>query len=99
MSPAVPDQPRIPATLRAMKGGAKTGPSPVDRGKTQQQAPRQRPDIVYADRGYDHDKYRRQVCDDMHEAFVALGCAIVCRRRLRNLLHEVSSTLTSGRSS
>ena len=23
--------------------------------------PRQRPDRVYADRGYDHDKYRRQV--------------------------------------
>ena len=23
--------------------------------------PRQRPDAVYADRGYDHDKYRRQV--------------------------------------
>jgi len=25
--------------------------------------PRQRPDAVYADRGYDHDKYRRQVRD------------------------------------
>jgi transposase len=24
---------------------------------------RQRPDVVYADRGYDHDKYRRQVRD------------------------------------
>jgi transposase len=23
--------------------------------------PRQRPDKIYADRGYDHDKYRRQV--------------------------------------
>ncbi len=23
--------------------------------------PRRRPDAVYADRGYDHDKYRRQV--------------------------------------
>ncbi len=25
--------------------------------------PRQRPEAVYADRGYDHDKYRRQVRD------------------------------------
>jgi hypothetical protein len=23
--------------------------------------PRRRPDAIYADRGYDHDKYRRQV--------------------------------------
>jgi hypothetical protein len=23
--------------------------------------PRRRPDVLYADRGYDHDKYRRQV--------------------------------------
>ena len=29
---------------------------PVPQGR-----PRQRPDRVYADRGYDHDKYRRQV--------------------------------------
>jgi len=89
--------------LRAMKGGAKTGPSPVDRGKTgskhhviveahgiplaatltggnrndvtelipliqavppirgKRGRPRQRPEKVYADRGYDHDKYRDQV--------------------------------------
>jgi hypothetical protein len=25
--------------------------------------PRRRPDSLYADRGYDHDKYRRQVCE------------------------------------
>lgn len=25
--------------------------------------PRQHPDLLYADRGYDHDIYRRQVCD------------------------------------
>jgi transposase len=25
--------------------------------------PRRRPDVIYADRGYDHDKYRRQVRD------------------------------------
>jgi len=89
--------------VRAMKGGPKTGPSPVDRARpgakhhvvaeahgiplavsltggnrndvTQlmpliqaipparghRGRPRQRPDAVYADRGYDHDKYRRQV--------------------------------------
>jgi IS5 family transposase len=23
----------------------------------------QRPDALYADRGYDHDKYRKQVCE------------------------------------
>jgi transposase len=91
--------------------------------------PRQRPDRVYADRGYDHDKYRRQVRelgitpviarrgtdhgsglgvhrwvveaafallhwfrrlrirweirDDIHQAFLTLGCAIICWRRLR----------------
>jgi transposase len=157
--------------LRAMKGGAKTGPSPVDRGKTgskhhaiveahgiplaatltggnrndvtelipliqavppirgKRGRPRQRPEKVYADRGYDHDKYRDQVRalgvtpviarrgtehgsglgvyrwvveaafallhwfrrlrirweirDDIHEAFLTLGCAIICWRRLK----------------
>jgi transposase len=89
--------------LRAMKGGPKTGPSPVDRGRTgskhhvlveghgiplavsltggnrndvtqliplseavppvrgRRGRPRQRPDVLYADRGYDHGKYRRLV--------------------------------------
>jgi len=92
--------------------------------------PRRRPDRVYADRGYDHDKYRRQVRelgitpviarrgtehgsglgvyrwvaeaafallhwfrrlrirweirDDIHQAFLTLGCAIICWRRLKN---------------
>jgi transposase len=91
--------------VRAMKGGNKTGRSPVDRGRTGskhhviveghgiplaatltggnrndvtqlipliQAVPpirgkrgraRRRPDLVYADRGYDHGKYRRQVRD------------------------------------
>ena len=30
--------------------------------------PRQRPDRVYADRGYDHDKYRKQVRAEGHHA-------------------------------
>ena len=89
--------------LRAMKGGGKTGPSPVDRGRTgskhhvlveghgiplavsltggnrndvtqlmpligavppvrgRRGRPRRRPEVIYADRGYDHDKYRRLV--------------------------------------
>ncbi|MFJ5035203.1 IS5 family transposase [Streptomyces sp. NPDC088560] len=89
--------------VRAMKGGPKTGPSPVDRARTgskhhliteahgiplavsltggnrndvtqlipliqavppvrgRRGRPRRRPDTLYADRGYDHDKYRRQV--------------------------------------
>ncbi|WP_439649029.1 IS5 family transposase [Herbidospora cretacea] len=89
--------------IRALKGGRKTGPSPVDRGRAgskhhlitdaggiplaviltganrndvTQLLPllhaipkirgkrgrhRQRPDAVLADRGYDHDKYRRLV--------------------------------------
>lgn len=92
--------------------------------------PRRRPEAVYADRGYDHDTYRRRVRelgispkiarrgtehgsglgvyrwvaesafallhhfrrlrirwelrDDIHEALLALGCAIICWRRLRN---------------
>ncbi|MFF3878350.1 IS5 family transposase [Streptomyces sp. NPDC001978] len=91
--------------LRAMQGGAATGRSPVDRGKTgskhhlivdthgiplvatltggnrndvtqllplihavppirgKRGRPRRRPGAVYADRGYDHDIYRRQVRD------------------------------------
>ena len=160
--------------VRAMKGGNKTGRSPVDRGRTgskhhvivgadgiplaatltggnrngvtrliplikavppirgKRGRPRQRPDLVYADRGYDHDTYRRQVrelgitpiiaCrgtdhgsglgvhrwvveaafallhwfrrlrirweirDDIHEAFLTLGCTIICWRRLRSSL-------------
>ena len=90
--------------------------------------PRQRPDVVIADRGYDHDKYRRLLRArgitpviarrnsehgsglgrhrwvvertiswlhqmkrllvryerraDIHEAFLALGCCLICFRRL-----------------
>jgi transposase len=90
--------------------------------------PRRRPDRLSADRGYDHDKYRRQLRQrgitpeiarrntghssglgrhrwvvertfawlhqfkrllvrydrraDIHEAFLALGCCLVCYRRL-----------------
>ncbi|WP_283134603.1 IS5 family transposase [Rhizohabitans arisaemae] len=89
--------------VRALKGGPKTGPSPVDRAKPGSKhhvvtegggiplavsltggnrndvtqlmplikaippirgrvgRPRRRPDRLYADRGYDHDKYRRLV--------------------------------------
>jgi len=160
--------------LRAMKGGAKTGPSPVDRGKSggkhhviveahgiplattlagggrddvtqliplleavppirgKRGQPLRRPERVYADRGYDHDEYRDQVRalqitpviarrgtehgsglgvyrwgvegavallhwfrrlrirwerrDDIHQAFVTLGCAIICWRRLKTSL-------------
>ena len=94
--------------------------------------PRRRPDIVYADRGYDHDKYRRllrargirhriarrnttngsglgrvrwvvertfaslhafkrlAICyerrTDLHEAFLAIGCSLICWRRLQTSL-------------
>jgi transposase len=93
--------------------------------------PRRRPDVVLADRGYDHDKYRKQVRalgvrpliarrgtehgsglgkhrwvveqtfallhhfrrlrirwevrNDIHEAFLSLGCALICWRRLNSL--------------
>nr|WTB29371.1 IS5 family transposase [Streptomyces sp. NBC_00830] len=89
--------------VRAMKGGPKTGPSPVDRARPgskhhliseahgiplavaltggnrndvtqlmpliqavppvrgRRGRPRRRPAAIYADRGYDHDSYRRQV--------------------------------------
>ncbi|GAA3759113.1 IS5 family transposase [Streptomyces tremellae] len=92
--------------------------------------PRRRPDVLLADRGYDHDKYRRlvwalgvkpliarrgtehgsglgaqrwvverafahlhwfrrlrirwEIRDDIHEAFLTLGCSIICWRRLKN---------------
>ena len=94
--------------------------------------PRKRPDLLLADRGYDHDQYRRQVRargikpliarrgtehgsglgklrwvvertfawlhnfrrllvrfdrrDDIHAAFLALGCCLVCFRRVRTSL-------------
>jgi transposase len=87
--------------------------------------PRQRADSVIADRGYDHDKYRRELwargvkpiisehgsglgtlrwvversfawlhffrrlrlrwerLPSLHEAFMSLGCAVICWRYLR----------------
>jgi transposase len=154
------------------KGGAATGPSPVDRARNGSKhhllvdatgiplawaltggnrndvtqliplvervppvrgkvgRPRRRPERLTADRGYDHDKYRRQLRQrgirveiarrqtehgsglgryrwvvertfawlhqlkrllvrydrraDIHEGFLALGCCLVCYRRLRN---------------
>ena len=101
---------------------------PMVRGRVGR--PRQRPDRVYADRGYDHDKYRRLLRargitpviarrntehgtglglvrwvvertfawlhhfkrllvrydrrHEIHEAFLAIGCCLVCYRRLAN---------------
>lgn len=92
--------------------------------------PRRRPDVLLADRGYDHDNYRRlvrdrgvkpliarrgtehgsglgaqrwfvesafahlrgfrrlrirwEIRDDIHEAFLTLGCAPICWRRLKS---------------
>ena len=100
---------------------------PLIRGKRGR--PRQRPDVLFADRGYDHDIYRRQVRElgirpliarrgtehgsglgkdrwvveaafallhwfrrlrirweiraDIHQAFLTLGCVIICWRRLK----------------
>ncbi|NEB90246.1 IS5 family transposase [Streptomyces bauhiniae] len=159
--------------IRALKGGPKTGRSPVDRGRAgskhhlitdatgiplaatltggnrndvtqlipllqavppvrgKRGRPRRRPDTVLGDRGYDHDKYRRlvwelgvkpliarrgtehgsglgthrwvverafahlhwfrrlrirwEIRDDIHEAFLTLGCALICWRRLKSL--------------
>ena len=156
------------------KRGAKTGPSPVDRGRAGSKhhllvdgggiplawtltggnrndvtqlldlldrvppvrgrvgRPRRRPRALIADRGYDHDKYRRELRarrikpeiarrqtdhgsglgrarwvvertfawlhhfkrllvrydrrGEIHEAFLALGCCLVCFRRLHNSL-------------
>ncbi|MEU8687400.1 IS5 family transposase [Streptomyces sp. NPDC048665] len=160
--------------VRAMKGGERTGPSPVDRGRTgskhhvitdahgiplaatltggnqhdvtqlmplvhavppvkgKRGRPRRRPTTLYADRGYDYDVYRRrlqhlgirpviarrgtehgsglsihrwvveaafallhhfrrlrtrwEIQDDLHQAFLTLGCAIICWRRLKTTL-------------
>jgi Transposase DDE domain len=55
--------------------------------------PRQRPDQIVADRGYDHDSYRRKLwrrgvkpsiaqCGTEHGAFLTLTCALICRRYL-----------------
>ncbi len=69
--------------------------------------PRRRPKRLLADRGYDHDKYRRELRQrritpeiarlkrllvrydrrhEIHEAFLAIGCCLVCFRRLQNSL-------------
>jgi hypothetical protein len=54
--------------VRTMKGGPKpararlTAPG-LARSTTWRGRPRQQPDRLYADRAYDHDKYRRQVRD------------------------------------
>jgi hypothetical protein len=63
------------------------GPVTGKRGR-----PRQRPERVIADRGYDHDKYRRELRrrvrirwerdPDLHLAFLYLGCAVICQRML-----------------
>lgn len=162
-----------------VKGGSKTGRSPVDRGRTgskhhlitdatgislaatltggnrndvtqlipllqavppvrsKRGRPRCRPDVVLGDRGYDHDKYRRlvwdlgvkpliarrgtehgsgldtqrrvverafahlhwfrrlrirwEIRDDIHQAFLTLGCALICWRRLCALPSECES--------
>src|SRR6266446_9681185 len=47
---------------------------PPVRGKVGR--PRRRPDRVSADRGYDHRH-------EMHEAFLALACCLICYRRLQ----------------
>ncbi|MCI2424314.1 IS5 family transposase [Saccharopolyspora sp. K220] len=158
--------------IRALKGGPKTGPSPVDRARTgskhhvivdgggvplaatltggqrhdvtqlmplveaippvrgRRGRPRKRPDVLYADRAYDYDKYRTlvrakgiqpqfaergtehgsglgvyrwvveqaiallhwfrrlrirwEIRDDIHEAFLSIGCSIICWRKLKN---------------
>jgi transposase len=104
--------------------------------------PRKRPDRVTADRGYDHDKYRRELrrrrikpeiarrrrehgsglgCyrwvvertfawlhqfkrllvrydrrAEIHEAFLALGCCIVCFRRLQRSSLELVERPVAG---
>lgn len=91
--------------------------------------PRRRPEVVFADRAYDHDKYRKllrgkgiqpviarrgvghgsglgvyrwvveqcfallhwfrrlrirwEIRDNIHEAFLSLGCSLICWRRLK----------------
>ena len=103
---------------------------PPVRGKVGR--PRRRPERLTADRGYDHDKYRRELAPardqaeiarrqtehgsglgrirwvvertfawlhklkrllvrydrrpEIHEAFLAIGCCLVCFRRLQNSL-------------
>ena len=103
--------------------------------------PRRRPDRVSADRGYDHDKYRRELRSrgikpeiarrqtehgsglgrvrwvvertfawlhhykrllvrydrrhDIHEAFLALACCLVCFRRLQTSVNGRSAERTN----
>src|SRR5437870_4840164 len=121
----LPDRQALQGILFVLHTGIAWRP-PV-RGKVGR--PRRRPDRVTADRGYDHDKYRRELRRrgiaseiarrqtehgsglgrvrwvvertfawlhhfkrllvrydrrrEIHEAFLALGCCLVCFRRLR----------------
>jgi transposase len=113
------------------EGRTKSGPSPVDRSRTgsKHHLITDGGGMVFADRAYDHDKYRKlvrgkgiqpivarravehgsglgayrwvveqcfallhwfrrlrirwEVRDDIHEAFLSLGCSIICWRRLK----------------
>jgi transposase len=76
--------------LRAMKGGPATGPSPVDRGNRPARHrarlwPRCPPVGVEGAllHWFRRLRIRREIRDDIHDAFVTLGCAIICWRRLQ----------------
>jgi hypothetical protein len=69
-----------------------------------------RADQLLGDRGYEHDSHRQLVRkkgvtrssraaarDDIHEAFIKLGCALICWRRLRTDLRTKSFLQKHGR--
>jgi transposase len=70
--------------VRAMKGGNKTGRSPVDRGRTGSKH-----HVIVEAHGialaatFRRLRIRWEIRDDIHEAFLTLGCAIICWRRLK----------------
>lgn len=94
-----------------IEGGKKTGRSPVDRGYDHDKYRRQVRDLgitpVIARRGTGHGsgrgiyrwvvegtfallhwfrrlRIRWEIRDDIHEAFLTLGCAVICQQRLRD---------------
>ncbi len=80
-----------------MKGGPATGPSPVDRGKTGSKHhvivdAHSIPLATITTGGNRNDVAQLiplieailPIRDDIHDAFLTLGCAIICWRRLRN---------------
>ncbi|MGW1540166.1 transposase [Streptomyces sp. NPDC002309] len=62
--------------------------------------PQPRPERWVVERAFAHLqgfrslRIRREIRDDLHEAFLSLGCALICRRRLETVRSQVQTALS-----